>query len=108
MSCEELEQTLLTYLYDELPADERAAYDCHLASYPDCRSALEESRRLHQVLGQRPALEPTTELVVRCRQALDEALDREQLGWMGLFLNWVRVVAVSRLPTQGFIAALTF
>ena len=70
MSCQDLDQTLLPYLYDELSAGERAAYDAHLASCPDCRSALEESRRLHQVLGQRPTLEPTPEMIVHCRQAL--------------------------------------
>ena len=108
MSCQDLDQTLLPYLYDELSPEARAAYDAHLASCPDCRSALEESRRLHQVLGQRPALEPTPELVVRCRQALDEALDREQLGWRGLVGNWMPVLAGFRLSTQGAIAALTF
>ena len=108
MSCQDLEQTLLSYVYDELSAGERAAYDAHLAGCPDCRSALEESRRLHQVLGQRPALEPTPEMIVRCRQALDEALDREQLGWRGLVGNWMPVLAGFRLSTQGAIAALTF
>ena len=108
MSCQDLEQTLLSYVYDELSAGERGAYDAHLAGCPDCRSALEESRRLHQVLGRRPTLDPTPEMIVRCRQALDEALDREQLGWRGLFRNWMPVVAGFRLSTQWAAAALTF
>src|SRR5207245_2301513 len=93
MSCQDLDQTLLPYLYDELSAGERAAYDAHLASCSDCRSALEESRRLHQVLGQRPALEPTPEMIVRCRQALDEAPD-PKTGDVRITLNAERRVTL--------------
>src|SRR5579863_2723278 len=75
MSCKDLEQALPFYLYDELPADERAAYEKHLESCPACRQTLEDSRRLHEVLAHRPRIEPTPELVVHCRQALDEALE---------------------------------
>ena len=85
MNCKELEQTLPLYLYDELPAEARAAFEKHLEACPACQGAIEDSRRLNQLLAQRSAPEPTPELVVRCRQALDDALDREQLGWRGFF-----------------------
>src|SRR5579863_9134453 len=84
-NCKELEDTLPFYLYDELPAEKRAAYEKHLEACPACQAGLEDSRRLNRLLDQRLAPEPTPELVVRCRQSLDAALDREQLGWRGLF-----------------------
>jgi len=107
MSCKEVEATLLSYLYDELSREERAVYDAHLAACADCRRALEDSRRLHQVLGVRSAPEPTPELIVRCRQALDEALDREQLGWRGLIRNLVPVLSGLHPSAQGAVAVLT-
>ena len=79
----------------------------HLAACADCRRALEDSRRLHQVLGVRSAPEPTPELIVRCRQALDEALDREQLGWRGLIRNLVPVLSGLHPSAQGAVAVLT-
>lgn len=85
MNCKELEETLPLYLYDELPAEARAAFEKHLEACPACQGAIEDSRRLNRLLAEREAPEPTPELVVRCRQALDDALDREQLGWRGLF-----------------------
>src|SRR5690349_2885160 len=104
MNCQELERTLPFYLYDELPAEERAAYEKHLETCPLCKAGLEDSRRLKRLLDQRSAPEPTPELVVRCRQALDEALDREQLGWRGLFHNLPGIGV--RLSASGATAVL--
>jgi len=106
MSCKDLEQALPFYLYDELSADERAAYEKHLESCPACRQTLEDSRRLHEVLAHRPRIEPTPELVVHCRQALDEALDREQLGWRAL-LRSLPTLFSFRLAGSGAVAMLT-
>src|SRR5207248_2035983 len=76
-----IEETVAAYLYDEISPQERAAYDAHLAGCEPCRKLVEESQRLQGLLSQRDTREPTPELIVHCRQALDEALDREQLGW---------------------------
>ncbi len=88
MSCKDLEEILWLYLYDELPAERRAACESHFGACGGCRSRLDEARRLVEALNQRPAREPSPELVVECRQELDEALDREQLGWRGLLREW--------------------
>jgi len=84
MTCELFETTLPAYVYDELSAEERGACDAHLADCVACRHLLNDSRRLHQLLNQRSAAALTPNMVVRCRQALEEALDREQTGWRSL------------------------
>ncbi len=88
MNCKELEEVLPLYLYGELAEDERAACDAHLGACGRCRAALEETRRLHEALNRRQAAEPSPELLVECRQALEEALDRESVGWRRLFQAW--------------------
>jgi HEAT repeat protein/putative zinc finger protein len=106
MNCKDLEQALPFYLYDELSADERVAYEKHLEWCAACRQALEDSRHLHEVLAERPRIEPTPELVVHCRQALDETLDREQLGWRALMRS-LPALASLRFSGSGALAMLT-
>lgn len=106
MNCKDLEQALPLYLYDELSAEERAACEAHVETCPGCRQALEDSRRLHRVLAERPLLEPTPDLIVHCRQRLDEALDREQLGWRGLF-HHLAALAGLRFSGSAAMAMLT-
>lgn len=88
MNCKELEEALPLYLYGELTEDERAALDAHLGACGRCRAALQETRRLHETLNQRQPAEPSPELLVECRQALEEALDHESIGWKRLFQAW--------------------
>jgi hypothetical protein len=103
MRCKDFEQDLALYLYEELPAQQQAAWDAHLASCPRCRTGLEEARRLQELLGRRPALEATPELLAECRQALSEGLDREpaRLGWRELISEWLSVLR----PRPAFRAA---
>jgi len=111
MDCDNLEKAISLYLYDELTGEERAALEGHLAACAGCRVKLEETRRLHRELSECPRPEPTPALLVRCRQALEEALDREQLGWRGLLRGWrwnfgaapvPRLAAVLTLVLFGF------
>jgi len=84
MDCRSVEERLPLYLYQELAEAERAELDAHLAGCAACAGSLEELRRLHGALEARPKLEPSPELLVRCRFDLDEALDREATGWRAL------------------------
>lgn len=90
MSCQDLEQSLPLYLYDELSPEERSALEAHIASCADCRVKLEETRKLHQVLTERPSPEPPPELLAQCRMALEHALDEElsRVSWRHLIANW--------------------
>jgi hypothetical protein len=107
MNCTELNENLALYLYDELPAEQRQACETHLEVCADCRARLEETRRLHHLLSARPTTEPSPQLLVHCRAALEEALDRELSGisWKSLFEQWMAASGgISRLPIA---AALT-
>jgi hypothetical protein len=106
MNCDDLEKTSSLYLYDELGAEDRAAFETHLASCAGCRMRLEEARRLHRVLSECPRPEPTPELLVRCRQALDEALEREQLGWRGLLRGWMWQFGAAPAPRLAAVLTL--
>jgi len=108
MNCKEFGESLSLYLYEELGAEQRAACDAHLASCSGCRAALEETRRLHHVLSQRAVPEPSPQLLAECRQALNEALDREPetAGWQGLLQGWF--LALNPSPAFRAAGALAF
>jgi HEAT repeats/Putative zinc-finger len=107
MNCTELEENLALYLYHELPEKQRETFETHLSACADCRARLEETRRLHRFLNEHPSPEPSPELLVHCRAALEEALDRELNGisWKSLLSQWRPAFgSMARLPIA---AALT-
>ncbi len=56
---QELEERLLDYLYDELPADERVAFEASVVAYPALQAELEAHRRTRAaVSGLTPAPAP--------------------------------------------------
>jgi len=105
MNCTEFEEKLTLDLYGDLPPEERAACEAHLAGCAHCQAAREEVRRLHEVLAQRPRLEPSPDLLEECRQALAEVLDRERLGWQGLLRSWLSFL---QLPPARVVPRLAF
>ncbi|MGD0695214.1 MAG: HEAT repeat domain-containing protein [Terriglobia bacterium] len=111
MNCSEFDESLPLYLYDELPEEQRAGFETHLAACGQCRARLEETQRLHRVLSARPSPEPSPELLVHCRAALEEALDRELAGvsWRSLLEQWASTLrAISRLPAAAALALVVF
>ncbi|HEV2350507.1 MAG TPA: HEAT repeat domain-containing protein [Terriglobia bacterium] len=107
MNCMEIDENLALYLYGELASESRQAFETHLGGCEDCRTRLEETRRLHAVLSGRPSPEPSPELLVHCRTALEQALDRELAGvsWKSMWAQWTASLgSISRLPIA---AALT-
>jgi len=105
MNCNDFNENLPLLMYDELPVGERAACEAHLAACSNCHSLLEESRRLQALLKGRTPPEPAPELLVRCRQALDEALDREEMGWGAALREWLPRLGIIR--PAGAVAALS-
>ena len=97
MDCREFEEYMTLDLYGDLPPEQRASYEAHLAGCAHCQAAREQVRGLHEVLAQRPRLEPTPDFLAECRQALAETLDRERLGWHGLIREWLSFL---QLPPQ--------
>ena len=110
MNCIEFEQSLPLYLYDEVPEDGRASFESHLAECARCRERLEQTKLLHNVLNQRPSAEPSPQLLVHCRAALEVALDRELAGvsWKSLFEQWAGYLRVSRVPAAAALALVVF
>lgn len=105
MDCNALQENLALYVYDELARGERDAADEHLAGCERCRLALGKTRRMQELMSARPLVEPNPALLVHCRQRLDQALDREQLGWAGLLHRWLPGFALAQ-PSRA-AAALT-
>jgi hypothetical protein len=105
MNCNDFSENLPLLMYDELPPGERDACEAHLAACSNCRSMLEESRRLQALLSERTSPEPAPDLLVRCRLALDEALDREQMGWGSALREWLPRLGIVR--PAGALAALS-
>jgi HEAT repeats len=88
MTCEQIDQSLALYSYDELSAAEREAAEEHAASCQRCRQAMADLRGLQGLLaGHRPP-EPPPDLLVLSRQRLEEALDREQMSWGAMVRSW--------------------
>ena len=97
MNCKEFRENLTLEIYGELPLEQRAAFEAHLAGCANCQAARDEMRGLHRILAQRPSLEPPPELLVECRQGLEAALESERLGWPGLVREWLSFL---RLPPR--------
>jgi len=104
MDCKNFEDQLILYHYDELPAEERAALESHLAACSRCRDELEKARHLNRLLNSRRLPEASPELLIQCRQGLDEALDREEFGWRGILRGWLG--GWPGVPVSGAAAAL--
>jgi hypothetical protein len=111
MKCQDIEPLSALYVCDELAPSERVDLEAHVAECEACHSALEKAQSFGKVLEAGPKPEPAPELLASCRVALDDALDREQLGWRALMRAWFwsaspltasRAAAVSALLILGF------
>ena len=111
MKCQEFEHQSALYLYDELAPDARADFEAHVAACDTCRRELEKLRSFEHALKACPKPEPSPEFMAHCRMELDDALDREQLGWRAMLRAWFwsvgplpasRAAAVAALVILGF------
>ena len=111
MTCHDFDQSLALYLYDELSNEERSAIELHIASCEQCKRALEQSRSLVNLIHEHTPAEPAPDLLVHCRQRLEESLDREQMGWRSLLRAWLPPAAAAhpaRAATALTLVALGF
>jgi len=109
MNCKEFEEYMTLDLYGDLPPEQRASYEAHLAGCVHCQAAREQVRGLHGLLAQRSRLEPTPDFLAECRQALAETLERERLGWHGLIREWLSFLQLSPqrvAPRLAFVLTL--
>lgn len=111
MNCQMLEEKLMLHLYGELPPEERAQVEAHLATCERCAATAAELGRLREMLNERPAREPSPDLLVRCRWDLEEALDHEATSWRALMRSWLggsSRAAAMRLSTVAAILLVGF
>jgi len=95
MNCEKAEQNIVLVTYGELPDDQMASLEQHLAECENCNRELKSMLAMHQALAFRPMTEPSPNLLAQSRMKLDEELDmipphglltrlRSNLyGWLG-------------------------
>lgn len=49
MNCKEFRENLTLEIYGELPLEQRAAFEAHLAGCANCQAARDEMRGLHRI-----------------------------------------------------------
>lgn len=105
MNCQEFQENLPLLVYGDLTTDGRAACEEHLAACVACRKTRAELERVHQVLAQRPRVEPSAALLAEARINLDDALDQQQHGWRALWYNGLPILRFQ--PASGLALAVT-
>lgn len=75
MKCEKAQQNIVLVTYGELPDEDVASLEQHLAECEACNRELKAMLAMHDTLAHRPMLEPSPNLLAQSRMRLDEALD---------------------------------
>jgi hypothetical protein len=95
MKCDVAQQNIVLVTYGELPDEQMASLEHHLAECEDCNRELKALLAMHEALAYRPMLDPSPNLLAHSRMRLDEELDaipphgfltrlRSNLfGWLG-------------------------
>jgi hypothetical protein len=95
MKCEKAQQNIILVTYGELPDEQMASLEEHLAGCEACSRELQAQLALHEALALNPVADPSPNLLASARMRLDEALDtipphglltrlRSNLfGWLG-------------------------
>jgi len=86
MKCDKAQQNIVLVTYGELPDEQMASLEEHLAGCEACNSELKAQLALHEALACHPMVEPAPNLLASARMQLDEALDA--------------------IPPRGFVARL--
>jgi hypothetical protein len=95
MKCEKAQQNIVLVTYGELPDEQMASLEEHLAGCEACSGELKAQLAMHEALACHPMVDPSPNLLTSARMQLDEALDmipphgfltrlRSNLfGWLG-------------------------
>jgi len=75
MKCEKAQQNIVLVTYGELPDEDMASLEQHLAECEACNRELKAMLAMHEALAYRPAVEPSPNLLAQSRMRLDEELD---------------------------------
>src|ERR1035437_8711477 len=95
MKCDKAQQNIVLVTYGELPDQDLASLEQHLADCEACNRELKALLAMHEALAYRPMVDPSPNLLAQSRMRLDEELDlipphgfltrlRSNLyGWLG-------------------------
>jgi anti-sigma factor RsiW len=75
MKCEKAQQNIVLVTYGELPDEQMASLEQHLAECEACNRELKALLAMHEALAYRPVMEPSPNLLAQSRMRLDEELD---------------------------------
>jgi hypothetical protein len=75
MKCEKAQQKIVLVTYGELPDEQLASLEEHLAECEACNRELKALLAMHEALAYRPVLDPSPNLLAQSRMRLDEELD---------------------------------
>jgi hypothetical protein len=75
MKCENAQQNIVLVTYGELPDQDLASLEQHLAECEACNRELKALLAMHEALAYRPVIDPSPNLLAQSRMRLDEELD---------------------------------
>lgn len=75
MKCEVVQQNIVLVTYGELPDEDLASLEHHLAECQACNQELKGLLAMHETMAADAVAEPSPNLVARARMKLDEELD---------------------------------
>jgi hypothetical protein len=75
MKCDKAQQSIVLVTYGELPDEQLASLEEHLAECEECNRELKALLAMHEALAYRPVLDPSPNLLAQSRMRLDEELD---------------------------------
>lgn len=103
MNCEKVKDSILLYLYNELPENERDAVETHTDSCETCAGAVENERRFLRSLPERRA--PEEAMLAECRHDLMRNVYRMHsdpavsTGWWGRLQQGLASMRLAWQPT---------
>jgi hypothetical protein len=75
MKCEKAQQQIVLVTYGELPDEQLASLEEHLAECEACSRELKALLAMHEALAYQPVADPSPNLLAQSRMRLDEELD---------------------------------
>ena len=81
MTCHNYKNLMMGYLDDELEPGQKKAFEEHLASCPECKSELEEFKRLKQITDEVSLVEPEDKIWEQYWSGVYNRIERG-LGWI--------------------------
>jgi predicted anti-sigma-YlaC factor YlaD len=92
MNCKNVKKSLVPFLENELPEDQRSQMEKHLKICPECSSLLEEFSPLWGTLKHRERIEPSPYFWTRLKQKITEHEEGRKpvLEWLEGLVRWAR------------------